>query len=89
MICHEADDQRDFGMQPAAGKSIAKPHPQAQPHGEHTDGRDEAVELSRHQQQAFPLGDAIDGHHRKVHENSWQVEQPGEPADDENDMKGL
>lgn len=89
MVGDEADHQRGLGVQPAADETVAEPQPEAEADRQYAQRRDEAVELPCHQQQALPLGNAVGRHHGEVHEYAGQVEEPGEPAGDENDVKGF
>ena len=72
-----------------AGRAKAQPHPEAQQQGHAHQDAGEAMQLVRHQQQAFALGMAVGRHHGQVHEDARQVEQAGEPGGDEDDVKGF
>jgi hypothetical protein len=89
MVGGEADHQGGLGVQPAAREAIAEPQPKAKPDRQHAERGDEAVQLARHQQQPLAFGPAVGRNHGQVDEDARQVEQPGEPADDEDDVEGF
>lgn len=85
VVCDQHQHQHKFGVQPAAAEAVAQPQPGAEQQREQADRRDEAVQLALHQFQPRDLGRL--GRHRMVDEQTRQIEQPGEPADDEDDVK--
>ncbi|MPN04995.1 hypothetical protein SDC9_152244 [bioreactor metagenome] len=76
-------------MQPGTGKTVGKPQPQPGRHRQDAERRHELVELDRHQQQTFALGNAVGRHHRQIDVDARQVEQAGEPGNHHPDVQGL
>ncbi|MCY1380371.1 hypothetical protein D9M69_681860 [compost metagenome] len=71
----------------AAPDAVAQPEPGAEHQCRHGQEGGEAQQLARHQQQALTLRDRLGGHHRQVDEDARQIEQPGKPAGNENNVK--
>ena len=74
-------------MQPAAGKTESEPQDKSGGDRQPRNRRDETVQLALHQLQACNLG-GFSGH-RVIDKEARQIEQPGEPGYDHDDMKSL
>ena len=82
---------QQLGVHPAiawaAPDAVTQPQPEPQHQRRHRQQGGESQQLAGHQQQALALGHAALGHHGQVHKNPRQIEQPGEPAGHEDDVK--
>jgi len=89
VVEHQHQHQGKFGVNPGPLDSKAQPHPGAENHRQNAQGRHEAVQLARHEQEPVPFRPAIGGHHGQIDENPGQVEKTGVPADHKGDVQGF
>jgi len=91
VISQRQRHHHQLGVHPTIARAAADTVTQPQPKPQHQRRRrqqgGESQQLASHQQQALALGYAALGHHGQVHKNPRQIEQPGEPAGNKDDVK--